>query len=81
MVREIRSHFNVEKFGEEMKSRREEIVHVERTLLVRVSVKNDLNAQVCELDYWLLIEYVTEMIVKTASVYVVGPRNTFEVHH
>ena len=27
------------------------------------------------------IEYVTEMIVKTAVVYVVGPRNMFAIHH
>ena len=27
------------------------------------------------------IEYLTEMIVKTAVVYVVGPRNIFAIHH
>ena len=27
------------------------------------------------------IEYLTEMIVKTTVVYVVGPRNMFEIHH
>ena len=26
-------------------------------------------------------EYVIEMLMKTAIVYVVGPRNTFAVHH
>ena len=35
---------------------------------------------VCELNYKSYIGYLTEMIVKTAVVYVVGPRNTFVNH-
>ena len=53
----------------------------QRAFSVKVHMKNDVNVQVCELNYILLIEYVTEMIVKTARVYVLGPRNTFEVLH
>ena len=36
---------------------------------------------VCELNYKSYIEYMTEMIMKTAIVYVVGPRNMFVVHY
>ena len=44
------------------------------------TVKNDVSAHVCELNYKSHIEYLTEMIVKTTIVYVVGPRNTFVNH-
>ena len=44
-------------------------------------MKNDLNTHVCEFNYISHIQYVTEKIVNIAIVYVVGPRNTFVVHH
>ena len=48
---------------------------------MKVHIKNDMNAHVCELNYKSYIGYLTEMIVKTAVVYVVGPRNMFAIHH
>ena len=47
----------------------------------KVRVKNDVNVPVCKLNYMSHIEYVTEIIMKTARVYVVGPQNTFAIHH
>ena len=44
-------------------------------------MKNDLYVHARELNYLYYIQYVTEMIVNTAVVYVVGPRNTFAIHH
>ena len=48
---------------------------------MKVHIKNDMNAHVCELNYKSYIGYLTEMIVKTAVVYVVGPRNMFAIFH
>ena len=68
------------KFKEEMKSQHEDIINAQRALRVKVHMKNDINAYVCELNYKSHIEYLTEIIVKTTIVYVVGPRNTFVNH-
>ena len=64
-----------------MKSQCEKIIHAQRALRVKMRLKNDLHAQARELNYMLYIQYVTKMIVNTAIVYVVGPRNTFVIHH
>ena len=44
-------------------------------------MKNDLNAHVGELNYISHIKYAIVMIVNTATVYIVGPLNTFVVLH
>ena len=48
---------------------------------MKVHMKNDLNAHVGELNYISHIKYAIVMIVNTAIVYVVVPRNTFVVSH
>ena len=68
MVREIRSQFIIEKLEEEMKAQCEKIIHVQRTLRVKVNMKNDLHAETRELNYLYYIQYSTEMIVNTAIV-------------
>ena len=64
-----------------MKAQHEDIINAQRALRVKVHIKNDMNAHVCELNYKSYIGYLTEMIVKTAVVYVVGPRNMFAIFH
>jgi hypothetical protein len=61
LVREIRSQLIIVKFEEEMKSQREEIIHAQRTLRVKVRMKNVLNVHVRELNYLSYIQRATEM--------------------
>ena len=44
-------------------------------------MKNDLYVQARELNYLYYIQYAIETTMNTAVVYVVGPRNTFAIHH
>ena len=44
-------------------------------------MKNDLYVHARELNYLYYIQYAIETTMNTAVVYVVGPRNTFAIHH